>query len=106
MPWFAAARLCPSRKRGRQNPSANALRTDIGRKPPHPRSDSGTRLASAENRTRRVPGRAYVRSMFYHSPMLLATANGGTGRTGISLFSGFLGPDGLHQVIELPIFRS
>src|SRR4051794_31034198 len=29
--------------------------------------------------------RAYVRSMFYHQPTLSTTANGGPGRTGISL---------------------
>src|SRR6476469_6453818 len=33
-------------------------------------------------------GRAYVRFMFYHQPTLSTTANGGPGRTGISLFGG------------------
>src|SRR3954447_8277145 len=33
------------------------------------------------------PGRAYVRSMFYHQPTLFTTANGGPGCTGISLLA-------------------
>src|SRR3954468_1693272 len=32
-----------------------------------------------------APGRACVHSMFYHQPMLFATANASPGRTGISL---------------------
>src|SRR3954469_9344581 len=31
------------------------------------------------------PGRAYVLSLFYHPPTFFTTANGGRGRTGISL---------------------
>src|SRR4051794_9169844 len=53
--------------------------------PPHPESGSGTRSESADNRTLRTPGRVYVLVMFYHWPRLSATANGGPGRTGISL---------------------
>src|SRR5690242_12946597 len=35
------------------------------------------------------PGRAHVRSLFYHQSTLFTTANGGTGRTGISLLGDY-----------------
>src|SRR6478752_8487203 len=52
-------------------------------------ASSGKRLwnsiSDCGNSDMPAPGRAYVRSMFYHQPTLSTTANGGPGRTGISL---------------------
>ena len=52
-PGWPKTRLCPRRKRGRQNPPASAPQTDTRRKPPHLESGSGTPKDSVENWTRR-----------------------------------------------------
>src|SRR3954467_13183405 len=75
----------PAPQAGQTNPSgqraANRYRTQA--------ASSGKRLWNSIRECGKSdmsgPGRAYVLSLFYHPPTFFTTANGGPGRTGISL---------------------
>src|SRR3954465_14915251 len=76
----------PAPQAGQTNPSgqraANRYRTQA--------ASSGKRLWNSIRECGKSdmsgPGRAYVLSLFYHPPTFFTTANGGPGRTGISLY--------------------
>src|SRR3954465_9957479 len=79
----------PAPQAGQTNPSgqraANRYRTHA--------ASSGKRLWNSIRECGKSdmsgPGRAYIHSLFYHPPTFFTTANGGPGRTGISLCSEF-----------------